>query len=352
MTADNKNIVHEFGSNCAARCFERAGCSAFFVTDDGCTFILGYAYGAAMNSEVSEAGKIHTICPNDAFQSTFTLVSRFQCIFFSPSEAQSIADDIVERNTGNSDTPLRTWQYETKSNSPIITSSQYVSIEMSDTSGTDSRYRPVTFRIETHVRTWNASLRRRRSDDSELIPVGNFTIEAFQNIAKQASKKAKKPRQIMPRTEEILAEIEAIQRKATSFILDGGMEIPDNVRVAATGPIETVSFVQTAADGSVAADCSSGICECSAGFIDNGHGCEAMTEEQAATTLAPTTTEAPTDQPTEYLSSFFLWVGLFIYSKIAEILRYKCRRKDRRQLFVIERPLGILERFDICFGFL
>ena len=31
---------------------------------------------------------------------------------------------------------------------------------------------------------------------------------------------------------------------------------------------------------SVAADCSSGSCKCSTGFIDNGNGCEEMTDEQ------------------------------------------------------------------------
>ena len=122
--ADSKNVVRESGSNCAARCFERAGCSAFYVTVDGCTFIMGYAYGARKNSEVSEAGKIQGICPNTAFTNTFTLVSRFECIFYSPAESQSIADDIVARNTGNANTPLREWKYQTISNSPMITSSQ------------------------------------------------------------------------------------------------------------------------------------------------------------------------------------------------------------------------------------
>merc|ERR1712136_341532 len=72
---------------------------------------------------------------------------------------------------------------------------------------------------------------------------------------------------------------------------------------AATGPVETVEFVQTASDGSVAADCSSGSCDCSAGFIDNGNGCEEMTTEQAATTEAPTTTQAPTDAVEDFLQS-------------------------------------------------
>ena len=76
------------------------------------------------------------------------------------------------------------------------------------------------------------------------------------------------------------------------------MELPANIEVAATGPIEVVSFVQTSADGTVAADCSSGTCECSAGYIDNGNGCEQMTEEQAATTLAPATLVPTTMAPT------------------------------------------------------
>ena len=91
-------------------------------------------------------------------------------------------------------------------------------------------------------------------------------------------------------TADILAEIEAIEQQATSFILDGAMEFPDGVKVAATSPIETVEFVQTAADGSIAADCSSGTCECSAGFIDYGNGCEKETDEQEATTTEVSTT--------------------------------------------------------------
>ena len=314
LTADDKNIIRESGSNCAARCFERAGCTAFYTTDDGCTFVIGYAFGVKRDPEVSEAGKIHTICPNTAFKSTFTLVSRFSCIFFAPSEADSIAEDIVEQNTGESDTPLRTWQFTTENNSPMITSSQYVSIKMLDTSGNDARYRLVGFNVETHVRvgTEGSSRRRRRSDDSDLIPVGSFTLENIKKAANKAAKKAAKEAkkaakqlQILPRTEDILAEIAAIEQQATSFILDGNMQLPENIEVAATGPIEVVSFVQTAADGTVAADCSTGTCECSAGFIDNGNGCEQMTEEQAATTLSPTTatTLSPTTDPTTWAST-------------------------------------------------
>ena len=80
------------------------------------------------------------------------------------------------------------------------------------------------------------------------------------------------------------------------------MKIPDDVEVVKTFPIETVEFYQTTADGSIAADCSTGSCQCSIGFIDNGNGCEAMTEEQAATTQAPITAQ-PVQSITEYIQS-------------------------------------------------
>merc|ERR1719220_606764 len=124
-------------------------------------------------------------------------------------------------------------------------------------------------------------------------------MESDMKLHRQAAKdakKASKQRQIMPRTDDILADIEAIEQQAISFILDGDLELPEDVEVAATGPVETVEFVQTAADGSVTANCISGSCTCSAGFIDNGNGCEQMTVEQAATTEAPTT--SPFRRPT------------------------------------------------------
>ena len=58
---EDKNIVRESGSdNCAARCFEKAGCSAFFVEDGGCTFVIGSTFGEE-NSDVSESGIVSII---------------------------------------------------------------------------------------------------------------------------------------------------------------------------------------------------------------------------------------------------------------------------------------------------
>ena len=279
-SAATKNIVIEPGSNCAARCFEKAGCSSFYMTDNGCTFIIGFSFGAKTTFGVSEAGKIHDVCPNSSVQNTYTRVSRLACLFFTSTETESIADNIVRANIDDSNTPLRTWNFKTKTDSPTIASSQYISVN--DVIIGD--FTTVIFTIETHVRIGNegSKLRRQRSD------------------------------------EDILAEIETIERHATSFILDGDMELPQNIEVAATGPIEIVKFVQTAPDGSVAADCSSGICTCSAGFIDNGNGCEEMTEAQAATSMAPTTslpttTKSQTFVNTEYMNS--------LISKVESILK-------------------------------
>ena len=256
-----KNIIHQTdSSNCAAKCFETAGCSSFYVDNNGCTYIIGRASKMVANNAVTESGMLHSLCPSNAFQNTFKKVSEYYSLLQTPDDAQNLADSIVERNTGNPNTPLHVWSFETRSNNPLTTSSQYVSVSLPDMQGNDAQLRVVRFSIETHVRIelTGQSGRKRRSD-------------------------------------EVLAEIEAIEQRANNFIRDGGMELPDGVEVLAISPIETVEFVQTAADGSTAADCSSGSCQCSTGFIDNGNGCEAMTEEQAATTQAPTT-QAPTTQ--------------------------------------------------------
>ena len=301
---DGKNIIRESGSvNCAVRCFETAGCSAFFVDGDGCTYIIGRAlYGnqnGSQNDNVTQSGILSNLCPSTSFKNTFTRRSRFFCLIFAPNQGDALADRIVAENIADSDTPLRAWSFETQSNNPMVTSSQYISVKMPDMWGGDSRYRPIVFTIETHIRIGedNQSSRKRRSIDreSEFIVVGEITEEIDQKLWEKATKKTNqtvKQLVVTPRTEDIIAEIEAIERQATSYILNGDMEMPSDVRVTATGPIETVEFVQTTNDGSVAADCSSGSCECSTGFVDNGNGCEEMTDEQAETTQPPATTQS------------------------------------------------------------
>ena len=303
-TAPAENMFRETGSaDCAARCFETAGCSFFFVENDSCNFIIGSASGGETNENVSDSGMLNGICPSKAFRNTYKRQVSVFCYIWAPNEGESFIDDIVGRYTDGK-TPLNAWTFTTKNN-PFVTSANKISIETPDMEGTDKRLRPIVFKVETLVRMPSARIqtnRKRRSaeKESEFIFVDELTLQEGQKYYKQKAKEAKqaaKQRSMMPRTEDILAEIEAIEQQATNFILGGGLTFPDGVEVAATGPVELIEFVQTAADGSIAADCSSGTCECTNGFVDNGNGCEIIVPEVPTTTQAPAT-PAPTTQST------------------------------------------------------
>ena len=306
---DDYNVIRVSDSvNCAVKCFETAGCSAFFVENGGCTYIIGNSL-RKKNDAVTDSGILSNgLCPTTAFENSFIRRGQMFGLIFAPHEAEDLALLIRRKNGGIPNNPFHVWRFDTQkiTENSMLSSSQFVSVSMPDMYGPDKRYRPIIFRIETHIRIGqNNSNRKRRSTDreSELIKVDDIsskTIEKIQRQIAKEQKKANKDRFIMPRTADILAEIEVIEQQATSFILDGEMNLPDDTKVAAMGQVEIFEFVQTAADGSIAADCSSGSCKCSIGFIDNGNGCEEMTEEQAATTQAPSTpaptTEAPTTQ--------------------------------------------------------
>ena len=308
-TEDDKNVVNVAGPNCASKCFERAGCTAFHNSYDDCTLIIGTSNGSEEDSDVRNSGIIDDLCPASAFRNTFTRRSQFYCWFWAPNEAGDISDRIVQQQTGDADTPLREWSFEvTQTDNPYITSSQYITIEMPDLAGADARYRATWFHIETHVRVGmvDNSRRRRRSSEEDLTPVGKLSMKDDLKQHKLAAKEAKKAEKLrslaMPRTEEIFATIQEIENQARNFITTQ-LQVPDDIEVAVTGPVENIEFIQTTADGSIAADCSSGSCECSTGYINNGNGCEEMTVEQAATTQAPTTTRrTTTEAPTQAAS--------------------------------------------------
>ena len=171
----------------------------------------------------------------------------------------------------------------------------------------------LKFEIFTHVRighSWSvgtATFVPRKGEDTETDDekigkmVGELTMEKDRRLHDKAieeQKQAEKLRSMMPRTDDILAELKAIEDKALNFVLDGGVVFPDDIGIIETGPVETVRMVQKSADGSIAADCSTGSCQCSTGFIDNGDGCEEMTPEQSATTTQATTTKATTTKAT------------------------------------------------------
>ena len=71
---------------------------------------------------------------------------------------------------------MRQWTFSIVSTNPMTISSRYISVEQPDMRGTDRRYRPVIFSIETHIRVGtNLALegkkRRRRSDADEVFLV-------------------------------------------------------------------------------------------------------------------------------------------------------------------------------------
>ena len=70
---DSKNTIREPESkdNCAARCFETAGCTSFTVDDDTCRYFIGNGRsgGVTYGDETTVSGWIDgSICPVNAFR--------------------------------------------------------------------------------------------------------------------------------------------------------------------------------------------------------------------------------------------------------------------------------------------
>ena len=61
----------ESKDNCAARCFETAGCNSFTVDDDGCKYFIGNGRSGGMTygDETTVSGWIDgSVCPVNAFR--------------------------------------------------------------------------------------------------------------------------------------------------------------------------------------------------------------------------------------------------------------------------------------------
>ena len=70
---DSKNTIRgtESKDNCAARCFETAGCTSFTVDDEACRYFIGNGRsgGVTYGDETSISGWIDgSICPVNAFR--------------------------------------------------------------------------------------------------------------------------------------------------------------------------------------------------------------------------------------------------------------------------------------------
>ena len=171
----NYRNIRESGTNCAARCIERAGCHAFYDKNNTCTFFmanikpLDKGYMRPTEHDDTEVGYLNEVCPNTNFKSTLYRRSRFYTLVYSPSDIDSVVDDIVTRNTGDPDTPLRVWKFTTENNSPMITSSQYVWIDKPESGSIKSgKLMTISFVIDTNVRV-GTELSNRKMAMSNIV---------------------------------------------------------------------------------------------------------------------------------------------------------------------------------------
>ena len=261
-TEKERNIIRETIVNydeCAASCFDRAGCSSFFQIGSDCFMTMGPTK-LIESSAVSTSGRLTNFCPNSAFTNGYSSRSEFYCLFDyagSTPEA-SLGDGLVDianwypdYDIPVYDFPLNEWVLEEPSGSPLIAKSQF--IELTYPTSEDSNglpdplngYRYYKFTIETHTRQkYSASGKKRRSGSSTA-----------------------------------LEELKTNENSAISYIMTS-LPFPADFSLLYTSPVINIYTKQVSSDGSTVADCSSGSCNCSRGYIDNGDGCEVMTVEQ------------------------------------------------------------------------
>ena len=302
--------------SCAEKCFSKAGCTAWWRNSQSCLYIIGptkylprqylpMGWGMPTEELILQSGRLDDLCPNVSIKNEYSGRSLFDKIAFvegrDPDElieeyvAQKIAlnSNFTEETGG-----LNQWNFKIYSENPPITISTYLEMEVFDAFYCWDVC--IRFTIQTHVRVGKGDARAR-----------------------------------MPRSEDMLAEINAISQEAFDYI--GEIEFPDDVTIIATTPIETVQLVQKTADGSIAADCTTGSCQCSKGFIDNGNGCTEMTPQQAATTQAPTT-QAPTT-PTQTRD----WIPSLV-GKIQEI--FEADRPGKARPHLLKKWEKLRDKFN------
>ena len=283
----DRNIIYESDiENCPENCFNKAGCSAFFIENDKCAQILGPVKGAIVNS-ISTSSSPESIAASDAnstLSSPLTNVngsgilddncqpsvgdklerqSQFYCLFRFPNTlSENQRERLLQENNLETGFPLETWRFEHLNNDSSIATAQYVFFDFKGESYSSDQklYRPGYFKIETYTRSLRSSVKRskRSTDTSALLDV-----------------------------------LEKQETKALNSILNGDLNLPNGFEVRATSPIETLLVRQVSIDGSISADCSSGKCECSIDYIDYGEGCVKSSEEPVTVpTIVGTSTGA------------------------------------------------------------
>ena len=255
QTDVEKNVITEpmdQDDDCAAQCFNKGGCSAFFQIDNECHQIIGInEYGTTNiieNENVEISGILTDFCPNSAFTGSYKRKSLLYCLTSigrgngppTAIDEVRIYDYIIENNP-----IVNVWNIDDPTGSPLEATSKYTLVEFADEPATVPDYRWFKFTFETHVRTGNTnSGRRRRSSSQDAV-------------------------------EEMLRlENESVSNILSNFVF------PPNFTVPFTSPVYNHYARQIGSDGSIVADCSSGSCQCSSGYADHGNGCVAISSDQ------------------------------------------------------------------------
>ena len=83
-TDSEKKLLSEVVSdinNCAALCFEKAGCSFFYTKENICNMIIGTSTNIVENNNIGISGLLTNVCPNPAFTNDYNRRSEFYCKF-------------------------------------------------------------------------------------------------------------------------------------------------------------------------------------------------------------------------------------------------------------------------------
>ena len=264
-TDDEKNVIKEPKSDtysCSSQCIEKAGCNFFYQDENNCNIIIGSATNTVENSNIVVSGQLSNVCPNSALTNGYNRRSEFLCLL---DNRESVDDDAVDAlgtdliddilTYLNMSFPMNEWSFDQATEEPLIAKSRYVDISLA------SRY-------ERYAEDLHSPL------DGYIW--FKFTIET--HTRQQISSNSKKKRSTT--SNDALEELRTLEDYAVSFIMTS-LIFTAEISVSFTSPVMNIYTRQVTPDGNVAADCSSGYCECSKGYIKNGNDCVEMTHEQS-----------------------------------------------------------------------
>jgi len=241
-----EEYTNPFNPDCAKRCFDKAGCTSFHLEGITCGFVIGPTFGNRRDSKILYSGQLDGPCTSNysGFKNEFQSSKRVAMVIAADYEYASdydhVIDDIVANNMG-SNTRINTWQFSTF-RLPIIRLSQYVHVNLERAGSEPNLSMYLIFTVKSHLRIGTLIsneldniFEKRRRDVEEAQGAKEDIEEGSQD---------KELRATMPSLDEILAEMKAVEQKTFDFILGDEIQLPADIEVTATGPIETVEFIQ------------------------------------------------------------------------------------------------------------